>query len=170
MFYGRLAERLFGMDRLRGQPPAFTQRDDGDRLCAHEGDWRVFMIQFLNIAGLGPIFGAILGAMYGPVAYIWIVLGLHLHGSDTSTISSAACSRVRHGGCQPAGDWSEPTWGRISGPFMRIFTPASAHLRRAWHFVSGPAKLLLHHDRLQPSLLAGPDISYTTYLPHLLPD
>ena len=37
--------------------------------------WRIFLIQFLNIAGLGPIFGAVAGAMWGPVAFLWIVLG-----------------------------------------------------------------------------------------------
>lgn len=43
--------------------------------------WRIFLIQLLNIAGTGPIFGAILGACYGPVAFLWITLGGILMGA-----------------------------------------------------------------------------------------
>ena len=43
--------------------------------------WKVLLTQFLNIAGLGPIFGAILGALFGPIAFIWITLGCLLVGS-----------------------------------------------------------------------------------------
>ena len=43
--------------------------------------WKVFVIQFLNIAGLGPIFGAVSGAAFGPAAYIWIVVGCIFMGA-----------------------------------------------------------------------------------------
>ena len=53
--------------------PAVTMRDDIDYKPL--APWRVFLIQFLNIAGLGPIFGAIMGIMFGPAAFLWISLG-----------------------------------------------------------------------------------------------
>ena len=44
-------------------------------LAGSASEWKLFMIQFLNIAGLGPIFGAIMGAKFGTASYLWIVLG-----------------------------------------------------------------------------------------------
>ena len=63
--YGKLVEKIFGVQEHR-KTPAIRLRDDVDYMPL--STWRVFMIQFLNIAGLGPIFGAIAGAMYGPAA------------------------------------------------------------------------------------------------------
>src|SRR3712207_6036870 len=54
------------------------------------------MIQFLNIAGTGPIFGAIMGAWYGPMAYLWIVLGCIFAGATHDYLSGMLS--VRHGG------------------------------------------------------------------------
>jgi hypothetical protein len=71
-FYSRYIEKVFGAD-VQSPTPATTMTDGVDYLPLPW--WRVFLIQFLNIAGLGPIFGAVAGAMWGPVAYIWIVLG-----------------------------------------------------------------------------------------------
>jgi|GEM_PF-5950123 carbon starvation protein CstA len=93
LVYGRVAERFFGMDPSR-ETPAFTKNDSIDHVPMK--GWCVFMIQFLNIAGLGPIFGAIPGAMYGPVVYIWIVVGCIFMG-DTHDYFSGMLS-VRHGG------------------------------------------------------------------------
>ncbi|RXG21880.1 carbon starvation CstA family protein [Leeuwenhoekiella marinoflava] len=70
--YGKLVERIFDID-TNAATPAVTLRDDVDYMPLPR--WRIFIIQFLNIAGLGPIFGAIAGAMYGPSAFLWIVLG-----------------------------------------------------------------------------------------------
>ena len=70
--YGTIVERIFGADDKR-PTPAIALCDNVDFMPL--SDWRVFLIQFLNIAGLGPVFGAILGALYGPVALFWIVLG-----------------------------------------------------------------------------------------------
>ena len=72
LIYGTVVEKVFGADY--GRPtPATTKCDNIDFMVLPT--WRVFLIQFLNIAGLGPVFGAILGALYGPVALFWIVLG-----------------------------------------------------------------------------------------------
>ncbi len=70
--YGAFVEKVFGADPSR-KTPAYTQEDGVDFVPL---SWpRIFLIQFLNIAGLGPIYGAILGALYGPAAFLWIVLG-----------------------------------------------------------------------------------------------
>ena len=71
-FYSKLVEKLFGADTTR-KTPAVSKCDNVDFMVLP--NWRVFLIQFLNIAGLGPVFGAILGALYGPVALFWIVIG-----------------------------------------------------------------------------------------------
>ena len=70
--YGRIIEKVFAPDFNRPTPAA-SKADGLDYI--QMPTWKVFMIQFLNIAGLGPVFGAILGALYGPVALLWIVLG-----------------------------------------------------------------------------------------------
>lgn len=70
--YGRVVEKVFGADPSR-TTPAISRQDGVDFIPMP--DWKVFMIQFLNIAGTGPIFGAIMGAKFGPSCYLWIVLG-----------------------------------------------------------------------------------------------
>ncbi|RKL67449.1 carbon starvation protein A [Salipaludibacillus neizhouensis] len=70
--YGKLIERIFGVNEAR-QTPAYSQKDGVDYIPM--GTNRNSMIQLLNIAGVGPIFGPIMGALYGPVAFIWIVAG-----------------------------------------------------------------------------------------------
>lgn len=70
--YGKYLERMFGMS-VTAPVPSKEQYDGVDYLPLPA--WKTFLIQLLNIAGLGPIFGALLGAMYGPVAFLWITLG-----------------------------------------------------------------------------------------------
>jgi carbon starvation protein CstA len=72
IIYGRIVEKVFGINE-KAVTPALQKCDNVDFMVLPE--WRVFLIQFLNIAGLGPVFGAILGALYGPVALLWIVFG-----------------------------------------------------------------------------------------------
>ena len=72
LFYGKFVEKVFGIDP-KAKTPAI-ELEDGVDFIPLPG-WKIFMIQFLNIAGLGPIFGAIAGALFGPVAFIWIVIG-----------------------------------------------------------------------------------------------
>jgi carbon starvation protein CstA len=76
--YGRFVDRLFGSDPAR-KTPAETLEDGVDYVKM--APWKIFLIQLLNIAGLGPIYGAILGALYGPVALVWIVLGCIFAGA-----------------------------------------------------------------------------------------
>lgn len=77
-FYGKFVENFFGVDPQQ-KTPAYALEDGVD--YKPMATWKVFVIQFLNIAGLGPIFGAILGAAYGPAAYIWIVVGCIFMGA-----------------------------------------------------------------------------------------
>ena len=72
LFYGKFVEKVFGIDS-NAKTPAIKLEDGVDFIPLP--GWKIFMIQFLNIAGLGPIFGAIAGALFGPVAFIWIVIG-----------------------------------------------------------------------------------------------
>jgi len=72
LVYGKVVEKIFGADPAR-VTPAVSMRDGVDYVPMPS--WKVYMIQFLNIAGTGPIFGAIMGAKFGPSCYLWIVLG-----------------------------------------------------------------------------------------------
>jgi carbon starvation protein CstA len=78
LLYGKFVEKIFGPDPAR-TTPAVSKADGVDYIALPS--WRVFMIQFLNIAGTGPIFGAIMGAKFGPSAYLWIVFGCIFAGA-----------------------------------------------------------------------------------------
>lgn len=134
-FYSRYAERVFGADKAR-PTPAVTMADGVDYVPLP--GWKVFLIQFLNIAGLGPIFGAIAGAMWGPVAFLWIVLGALLGGGIHDYFSGMLS--VRSGGRsipETAGQYL----GGGARQFMRAFTVVVLILVGAV-FITGPAKIL----------------------------
>ena len=77
LLYGRFVERIISPDDR--VTPAVSKTDGVDFIVLP--NWKVFMIQFLNIAGTGPIFGAIMGAKFGPAAYLWIVFGCIFAGA-----------------------------------------------------------------------------------------
>ena len=91
--YGTFVEEVFGIDANR-KTPCYTMHDGADFLPMPT--WKVFMIQFLNIAGTGPIFGAIMGAKFGPAAYLWIVLGCIFAGATHDYLSGMLS--IRNGG------------------------------------------------------------------------
>ncbi len=93
LVYGRFVDRVFGPDPLR-PTPAVSKADGVDYIALPT--WKVYMIQFLNIAGTGPIFGAIMGAKFGPASYLWIVFGCIFAGA----VHDYMCGMlsVRHGG------------------------------------------------------------------------
>ena len=93
LFYGAFVDHVFGPDRFR-KTPAIEKQDGVDYIPLP--NWKVYMIQFLNIAGTGPIFGAIMGAKFGPASYLWIVLGCIFAGA----VHDYMCGMlsVRHGG------------------------------------------------------------------------
>lgn len=90
VIYGTLASKIFGVDASR-QTPAVRRADGVDYVPMPA--WRVFLIQFLNIAGLGPIFGAIMGIMFGPAAFLWIVFGTIFAGAVHDFISAMMSMR-----------------------------------------------------------------------------
>lgn len=90
LLYGKLVERNFGIDSRR-TTPCYTKKDGVDFMPMPS--WKVFLIQFLNIAGTGPIFGAIMGILFGPAAYIWIVLGCIFAGAVHDYMTGMICIR-----------------------------------------------------------------------------
>ena len=76
--YGRVAERIYGVRRDM-KMPCETHADGVDYV--RMPPWRVFLVQLLNIAGLGPVFGALAGCLFGPIALVWIVVGCILAGA-----------------------------------------------------------------------------------------
>ena len=92
LLYGRFVERVFGPDDR--VTPAVAKADGVDFIVLPS--WKIFMIQFLNIAGTGPIFGAIMGAQFGPAAYLWIVFGCIFAGATHDYLSGMLS--IRHGG------------------------------------------------------------------------
>ena len=92
MVYGHIVERIFGPDDR--VTPAVTKANGVDFVVLP--NWKVFMIQFLNIAGTGTIFGAIMGAKFGPSSYLWIVFGSIFAGSVHDYM--AGMLSMRHGG------------------------------------------------------------------------
>ena len=134
-FYSRFIERLAGADPAR-PTPATTMTDGVDYLPLPW--WRVFLIQFLNIAGLGPIFGAISGALWGPIAFLWIVLGSIFAGAVHDYFSGMLS--IKHRGLSIT-----EIVGIYLGPavkhFMRGFTVVLMVLVGAV-FITGPAQIL----------------------------
>jgi carbon starvation protein CstA len=90
--YGKFIERVFGPDN---RPTPAVSKADGVDFIVLPG-WKIFMIQFLNIAGTGPIFGAIMGAKFGPAAYLWIVFGCIFAGAVHDYLSGMLS--MRNGG------------------------------------------------------------------------
>ena len=133
--YGRYVERIFGPDPGR-KTPALTKADGVDYIPLPT--WKIFMIQFLNIAGLGPIFGAIMGAKFGTASYLWIVLGSVLAGAMHDYFSGMLS--IRHGG-ESLPEIIGRYLGLTTKQVMRGFTVILMVLVGAV-FVAGPAGLL----------------------------
>lgn len=133
--YSRIIEKVFGADRER-KTPAYSKQDGVDYVPM--GWFRVFLIQFLNIAGLGPIFGAIAGAMWGPVAFIWIVFGSIFAGGVHDYLSGMLS--IKHNGLSIT-EITGVYLGNGTKQFMRIFTVMLMVIVGAV-FVVGPAGIL----------------------------
>lgn len=95
--YGRYVSRVFGVDKKRATP-VHHMADGVDYVPLPT--WKIFLIQFLNIAGLGPIFGAIMGVMFGPAAFLWIVFGTIFAGAVHDFLSGMMSLR-RNGASLP---------------------------------------------------------------------
>ena len=132
--YGAYVDSIFSPDDRK--TPALTIADGVDYIPLPT--WKIFMIQFLNIAGLGPIFGAIMGAQFGTASYLWIVLGTIFAGAVHDFFSGTLS--IRNGG-----ESLPEIVGRFLGSktkkVMCVFTLILMVLVGAV-FVSGPAELL----------------------------
>ena len=144
--YGRYLERLVEIDPA-AETPCHRCYDGVDYVPLPR--WRIFLIQLLNIAGLGPIFGAVLGAAYGPVAFLWITFGGILLGAMHDFV--AGVISLRHDGAslpESAGHYL----GRGTRLFMRLFSVGLMVLVGAV-FLSQPASLIV--NRLDIPALEG---------------
>lgn len=135
VFYGKYIERVFEIYPDK-ETPAYSKQDNMDFVPMPA--WKGWMIQLLNIAGLGPIFGAVSGALYGPVAFIWIVVGCIIAGGVHDYFSGMLS--LRHGGAQ-----FPKLVQHYLGKFIRVFTDIVSVVLMvlvAAAFVAGPAQLL----------------------------
>lgn len=133
--YSKHLEKIMDIDPNR-PTPAVKMSDGIDYVPMSW--WRVLLIQFLNIAGLGPIFGAIAGAMWGPVAFLWITLGTIFGGAVHDYFSGMLS--VKHDG-KSITEIIGIYMGKFSKQIMRIFTIVLLILVGVV-FISGPAGLL----------------------------
>lgn len=147
-FYSPFVEKQAGID-----PSAITPQErlnDGvDYVAIHPA--KAFLIQFLNIAGVGPIFGPILGALYGPVALVWIVLG-NVLGGAVHDYFSGVMSLKEDGKSLPeiAGHYYNVVFKGI----MLIFT-AMLLFFVGVVFIMSPAGLLSNLSYFEGTFLAG---------------
>ena len=144
LFYGRTVEKVFGPDGR--QTPAYRLEDGVDFVPMKT--WKAFLVQLLNIAGTGPIFGALMGACFGPVVFLWIVFGAILGGAVHDYMSGMVSER--HDGASIA-ELSGIYLGKGAKWVMRIFSVLLL-LLTGTVFVTSPAALLA---RLTPHFLGS---------------
>ncbi len=159
LLYGAFVERAFGPDPAR-RTPAIERADGVDFIVMPT--WKVYMIQFLNIAGTGPIFGAIMGAKFGPASYLWIVLGCIFAGA----VHDYMCGMlsVRHGGASfpdLVGDYL----GKRTQKVMLVFSVVLL-LLVGTVFVYSPALILgdIAGDGTRGSIMLWVGIIFVYYL------
>lgn len=153
--YGTFVEKVFGINATR-QTPAFTQTDGVDYVPMSKG--KVYLIQLLNIAGVGPIFGPVLGALYGPAAMLWIVVGCIFAGAVHDYFSGMLS--VRNGG-QSVPNLAGKYLGKSAKHFMNVFATILLLLVGVV-FISAPAGLLGKLTGLSVTLFVG--IIFVYYL------
>ena len=132
--YSKVVERIFGPDDR--PTPATTMTDGVDYVPMKQ--WKIFLIQLLNIAGLGPIFGAISGALWGPVVFLWIVFGTIFAGGVHDFLSGMIS--IRHRGSSIS-EIVGIYLGKGMKTVMRVFSVVLLVLVGTV-FATGPAALL----------------------------
>ncbi len=133
--YGTFVDKVFGSDEKR-VTPVNSKADGVDYVKMSTG--RIWLIQLLNIAGVGPIFGPILGALYGPAALVWIVLGSIFAGAVHDYM--AGMMSIRYGG-ENVPNIMGYTLGKFPKQLMRFFAILLLLLVGVV-FVTAPAKML----------------------------
>ena len=132
--YGRLTEKVFGPDDR--VTPAVSENDGVDFMPIKT--WKAVLIQLLNIAGTGPIFGALMGACFGPVVFLWIVFGAILGGAVHDYMSGMISERNK--GASIA-ELSGKYLGKPALYIMRAFSVLLL-LLTGTVFVTSPAELI----------------------------
>jgi len=132
--YSKVAEKVFGPDDRK--TPALTMTDGSDYVPM--GTLRIFLIQLLNIAGLGPIFGALAGACWGPSVFLWITLGTLLGGGIHDYM--VGMMSMRHKGASVS-ELTGTYLGNTMKQVMRVFSVILLVLVGV-AFSTGPANLL----------------------------
>jgi carbon starvation protein CstA len=135
VLYGTFVQKVFGADDKR-PTPAKTMADGVD--FVEMPSWRIWLIQLLNIAGVGPVFGPILGALWGPAALLWIVIGTIFAGAVHDYF--AGMLSIRYQGANVP-DIVGYNLGNIAKQFMRLFSVVLLVLVGVV-FVGAPAGLL----------------------------
>lgn len=134
LIYSRVSEKVFAVDDRK--TPAIANPDGVDITPLPK--WKAFLIELLNIAGTGPIFGAISGALFGPIVFVWIVFGCILGGAVHDYFSGMISSRNNGESIvKLAGKYS----GKIIEIIMRVFSIVLLILVTAV-FVVSPSTLL----------------------------
>ena len=134
--YGRIAEAAVRPDPAR-PTPAVLRADGLDYVVMPT--WRVYLVQLLNIAGLGPVFGPIMGALWGPQVFLWVVFGCILGGAVHDLLSGAMS--IRNGGAglpDLIGRYLGETSRHLATGFILVLTVLVGTV-----FVKGPALLLV---------------------------
>ena len=142
LVYGKIIEMVFAPDDRK--TPAYTRQDGVDFMPLPA--WKAFLVQLLNIAGTGPIFGALMGACFGPVVFLWIIFGSVLAGGVHDYMSGMISER--HDGASIA-ELSGIYLGKVAKWGMRLFSIVLLVLTGTV-FVNSPAALLA---RLTPDTL-----------------
>lgn len=151
--YGKYVEKTFGANSANVTPS--KRLEDGVDYV--QLDWKkAFLIQFLNIAGLGPIFGAIAGALWGPVAFLWIVFGCIFAGAVHDYLSGMLS--VRHDGASIA-EITGIYLGKHAKNIMRVFSVVLLLLVGVV-FVNGPAAILSNMTSINKFIWVGIIIVY----------
>ncbi len=160
--YARFAERVYGAD-MQQPMPCDTMADGIDYVRLPT--WRVFLIQLLNIAGLGPVFGALAGSLFGPISLVWIVAGCIFAGGMHDFLA-AHMSAERGGENLPA------TIGRQLGRTAHacmLLTCTILLLLVGVVFTKGPADMLHAHFSSVPALWWAGGILAYYFLATILP-
>ena len=132
--YSRLVEKIFGPDDR--ETPAVIINDGVDYVVLPQ--WKMFMIQLLNIAGLGPIHGALSGAFWGPVVYLWITFGTVFAGCVHDYFSGMLSERNKGASIS---EIVHIYLGRSMGYVMRVFAVILL-IMIGTVFATGPAELI----------------------------
>ena len=134
--YGKVVEKTFGPDDR--ETPAVALEDGVDYVVMPE--WRLFMIQLLNIAGLGPIWGAVGGAMWGPSVFLWITFGTIFAGGVHDFASGFMSMRNKG---MSISEVTGNYMGNVMRNIMRVFSVVLLFMVGVV-FAKGPAGLLAY--------------------------